>query len=364
MPTRKLVTSYEEDLRLFPDVWHKVGLVCAVLVVVAYPFVMDGKWISVANGAWIAAVGAVGMMILTGFAGQISLGHAAFLAIGAYSSAVLTEQFHIPFWICMPIGGLLAAVAGLLIGPFALRLRGLYLAIVTLGLVTMVNHLLMTFDDFTHGANGIAVAAYGWFPAESEVSSFGSFADKSTILGFEFDLQRKLYFVFVLVAAAAAWASKNIQRSSIGRAMVAVRDHDLAAAVLGVQPARTKVIAFGVSSFFGGIAGSMFAYQQQYITVEPPFDLSMSVMYIAMIVLGGIGTTFGAVAGAIAYTVMVPLAEVVGGALPLVDQLSSSQQSTFLFAVVVIGFLIFEPLGLLGLWLRVKRYFVAWPFRY
>lgn len=364
MPTRRLVTTYREDLRLFPDFWHRVGLVVAALVVLGYPFVMDGRWLSVANGAWIATVGALGMMILTGFAGQISLGHAAFLAIGAYTSAILAEQLHLPFWLGLPVSGFAAAAVGLAIGPFALRLRGLYLAIVTLGLVTLVNHTLMSLPDLTHGASGISVATYGWFPAESEVSSFGTFAKKTTLLGVEFDLQRKLYFVFALVAIAAAWLTKNIQRSSIGRAMVAVRDHDLAAAILGVNPARTKILAFGISSFFGGVAGSMYAYQQQYITIEPPFDLSMSVMYIAMIVLGGIGTTFGAIAGAIAYTILAPLAEVVGAHIPLVNALSSGQQSTLLFAIIVCVFLVFEPLGLFGLWLRVKRYFAAWPFRY
>lgn len=376
MPTRKLVTSYEEDLRLFPDMWHKVGLILTAVLVIGYPFLIDGKWLSIANGAWIAIVGAVGMMILTGFAGQISLGHAAFLAIGAYTSAVLGEQIHLPFWLGMPLGGLLAAAVGLAIGPFALRLRGLYLAIVTLGLVTLVNHILMSFPDLTHGASGIGVKAFGWFPETTtidpstgesipaKIPSFGTFAEKSEVFGIELNLQRKLYFVFAFVALFAAWASKNIQRSNIGRAMVAVRDHDLAAAILGVHPAKTKIIAFGVSSFFGGVAGSMYAYQQQYITVEPPFDLSMSVMYIAIIVLGGIGTTFGAIAGAIAYTVLAPLAEIVGEMIPFIDALSSSQQSTLLFALVVCGFLIFEPFGLLGLWMRIKRYFAAWPFRY
>lgn len=364
MPTRSLVTSYEDDLRLFPDLYHKIAIALAIVAVVAYPFVMGGKWLSVANGAWIAIVGAVGMMILTGFAGQISLGHAAFLAVGAYTAAITAEQLQLPFWLGIPLGGVLAAGVGLLVGPFALRLRGLYLAIVTLGLVTMVNHTLMSMGELTHGASGIAVATYGWFPAEGEVSSFGTWGSPSTILGVELEFQQKLYFVFAIIAAFTALASKNIQRSDSGRAMVAVRDHDLAAAILGVHPAKTKIIAFGVSSFFGGVAGAMFAYQQQYITIEPPFDLSMSVMYIAIIVLGGIGTTFGAVAGAIAYTLLAPLAEIVGRELPFLSALSSSQQSTMLFALIVVAFLIFEPLGVLGLWLRIKRYFIGWPFRY
>jgi branched-chain amino acid transport system permease protein len=364
MPTRKLVTSYEEDLRLFGDMWHKVGIALAVIAVLGFPLIADAQWISIANGAMIAIVGAVGMMILTGFAGQISLGHAAFLAVGAYTAAILGERLHLPFWLGMPIGGIFAAVVGLIIGPFALRLRGLYLAIVTLGLVALVNHTLMSVPELTHGASGIAVPTYGWFPGEDEVSSFGTWGKGTTIAGVELTFQQMLYFVYAAVAVLAAFASKNIQRSDTGRAMIAVRDHDLAAAVLGVHPAKTKIIAFGISSFWAGIAGAMFAYQQQYITIEPPFDLSMSVMYIAIIVLGGIGTTFGAVAGAIIYTVLSPLAEIVGRNAPLLSELSSSQQSTILFALIVCAFLVFEPLGSLGLWLKVKRYFTAWPFRY
>lgn len=366
MPTRALVTSYAQDQRLFPDRWHKVGLAVATAVILTYPFLADDRWVTIANGAWVAIVGAVGMMILTGFAGQISLGHAAFLAIGAYTAAVTAEQLHLPFWLGMPLAGTLAALVGLAIGPFALRLRGLYLAIVTLGLVAMVNHTLMSLGDLTHGSSGIAVRMYGWFPTSDEVRQFayGTWAEPSTVFGYTFTFPQKLYFLFAALAVFAAFASKNIQRSNTGRAMIAVRDHDLAAAILGVNPAKTKIVAFGLSSFFAGLAGSMFAYQQQFITIEPPFDLSMSVMYIAVIVLGGIGTTFGAVAGALLYVAIVPLAELVGRYVPLLNTLSSAQQSTLLFATVVCVVLIFEPLGMLGLWLRIKRYFVAWPFKY
>jgi branched-chain amino acid transport system permease protein len=162
----------------------------------------------------------------------------------------------------------------------------------------------------------------------------------------------------------AAWVGKNLSRSNSGRAMMAVRDQDLAASVLGVHPARSKILAFGVSSFLAGLAGSMFAYQQQYITIEPPFDLNLSVQYIAMIVLGGMGTVFGAVAGALLFVCLTPLMETVGGWIPFVADLSSHQRSTLLFAVGVCVLLVVEPLGLLGLWLRVKRTFAAWPFRY
>lgn len=364
MPTRPLVTSYEQDLKLFPDRWHHAGLVMwALVLLVAVPWLADDYWLSVANLACVAVVGSVGLMILTGFAGQISLGHAAFLALGAYTAAVVGEQLRWPFFLVIPLSGLVAAAVGLAVGPFALRLRGLYLAIVTLGLLFVVQHLLLSLPDLTHGSTGIRVTMYGWFAPEDAPRTYA--LSKPWFIGdHRIGFDQKLYFLFLPLAVGAAWWSRNIARSDIGRAMMAVRDHDLAASVLGVSPARTKVIAFGVSSFLAGVAGAMFAFQQQYITIEPPFDLNMSIQYIAMIVLGGVGTTFGAVAGAIAFVVLTPLAERVGDSVPLIDQLSSHQQSTVLFALLVIGFLIFEPLGLMGIWLRIKRYFQTWPFRH
>ncbi len=364
MPTRPLVTSYREDLRLFPDMWHKVAWTLGGVFVLIFPLVASARWLTIANQALIAIVGSVGLMILTGFAGQISLGHAAFLALGAYTSAVLGQHLHVPFWLCMPFAGLVAAGVGLVVGPFALRLRGLYLAIVTLGLLFIVAHVLLSFPDLTGGVSGIAVPMHSWFTSPEGTSVLGDVTQPWVLGGVTISFEHKLYGLYLALATGAALLASNLRRSHTGRAMMAVRDSDLAAAALGVHPARTKVLAFGISSFLGGLAGSMFAYQQQYITVEPPFDLHMSVAYIAMIVLGGIGTVFGAVAGALAYVVLSPLAETLGRDLPLLSALSSAQRSTLLFSVLVCGFLMAEPLGLFGIYLRVKRTFLAWPFRY
>ena len=357
MPTRALVTRYEDDLQLFPSVWHRVALALGALVALTYPFVASARWLTVGSLALVATVGATGLMILTGFAGQISLGHAAFLALGAYTTAIL-GNLGLPFWLCLPASGLVAAAVGLSVGVFTLRLRGLYLAIVTLGLVFVVNHTLLSFPELTGGLSGSAVPAHLWF------GGAGGFGDTMLLGPLRFTFERKLYFLFLALAALALLGARNVARTAGGRAMMAVRDRDLAAASVGVNPTRAKLHAFGLSSFFGGVAGGMFGLQQQYITVEPPFDLSMSIAYIAMIVLGGIGTVFGAAAGAIAFTALQPIAEAIGGVLPLMNRLSSGQQSTVIFALLVCAVLVFEPLGLFGLWLRVQRYFAAWPFRY
>jgi branched-chain amino acid transport system permease protein len=368
MPTKPLLTRYEDDLKLFPDRWNKIGLALAIPILLAYPFVASSQWLTVGNLAWVTVVGAIGMMMLTGFSGQISLGHAAFLALGAYTTAILGEQLGLPFWICIPISGFVAAAVGLAVGPFALRLEGLYLAIVTLGLLFLVNHTLHSLPELTHGAIGIAVPMHGWFPEDVKSAGLGAFSKPLVLGALELRFEQKLYFCFLLLAGLATYAGVNIQRSNTGRAMMAVRDHDVAAAVMGVHPARAKVISFGLSAFFAGIAGAMFACQQQYLTIEPPFDLNMSVQYIAIIVLGGVGTIFGAVWGALVFVALSPLAENLFDTLkphvPMLGGLSSAQQATLLFSLIVVGFLIFEPLGLFGMWLRVKRYFIAWPFKY
>ena len=362
MPNRPLAVRYEDDFALLAGRWERIGLALLAVIVIAYPWVVSTNWLTIANLALVAIVGSVALMILTGFTGQISLGHAAFLAIGAYTTAILGTQFALPFWLLLPVSGLAAAAVGLAIGPFALRLEGLYLAIVTIGLAFLTNHVLLSFPELTGGMAGLAVPMHVGFGGSAADAS--AFTDTTRLGPLLLTFERKLYAVFLVIALLTVLAARNLARSNTGRAMMAVRDHDVAAAVMGVNPARTKIVAFGLSSFFAGIAGSMFALQQQFITVDPPFNLLLSVQYIAMIVLGGIGTVFGAVAGAVAFVFLSPLLEILGRATPGLDQLSSSLQSTLLFALLVIGTLVYEPLGLYGLWLRVKRYFMAWPFRY
>jgi branched-chain amino acid transport system permease protein len=357
----RLVTRYQDDLRLFPDRWHKVGIAVALVVLLGFPFTVSASWLTAGIHAQIAIVGAVGLMILTGFAGQISLGHAAFLAIGAFTTALLGERWQLPFWLCLPLAGAMATAIGLAAGVFALRLRGLYLAIVTLGLLYLVAHTLASYPSLSGAGGQKSTPMYSWFgesPAEMrdvyERMAYGPVT---------LDWDQKLYFLFLAIAALVAWMATNLLRSNAGRAMMAVRDHDLAAATLGVNPVRAKLIAFGASSFFAGVAGGMFALQQRTLTVEY-FNLQVSVEYIAMIVLGGVGSVFGAVAGAIAFVFLAKLMQAIAPELPYLSQLPTGLQTAVLFSVLVISVLVIEPLGLFGLWLRIKRYFAAWPFRH
>jgi branched-chain amino acid transport system permease protein len=357
MPTRSLVTRYTDDLALFPDRYQRIGLVLASIAVLAFPFLATDHGLMVAHSGMIAVVGAVGMMILTGFCGQISLGHAAFLAVGAHVAALLGSQLGLPFWLVIPCAGFVAALVGLLVGPFALRLEGLYLAIVTVGLLFVVEHVLRNGLEMTLGRDYLNVPMHNWFGGDP-IDPLGAFRSDGLLTS-----EQKLYFLFAFITGFAIWVSKNIQRSHTGRAMMAVRDRDQAAEVLGVNQTRTKFIAFGLSSFFAGVAGAMYAFAHPVITLEP-FGLKMSVEFIAMVVLGGVGTTFGAFWGALAYVVLLPIAEHLGGMMGFPPSFSSESQAVLLFFPFLCVFLTLEPLGLLGIWLRVKRYFMAWPFSY
>jgi branched-chain amino acid transport system permease protein len=362
MPTRPLVTRYEDDLKLFPDMWHRVGLVAFALLVILIPLLANAHWINIVNNALIAVVGAVGMMVLTGFAGQVSLGHAAFLAVGAYGAAIFSIELGLPFWLCIPLSGLVAALVGLSVGPFALRLEGLYLAIVTIGLMFLVEHVLRNGLEVVYGKDYLSVPMHSFF-AQAGATGLGDFRAAWRIGDWVIDADRKLYLVFVVIASVVVWMGKNLQRSNSGRAMMAVRDGELASAALGVHASHAKMRAFGISSFIAGVAGAMYAFAHPVLTLEP-FGLKMSVDFIAMVVLGGVGTMFGAVWGALAFTVLQPVAELMGSLLPFPPSFTSEHQSVLIFFPTLCLFLIFEPFGLLGIWLRIKRYFMAWPFRY
>lgn len=369
MPTRKLVVRYEQDLSLFPDRWQQLGLVAFVIFATLFPLVASEYWLGISLDTMIAIVGAVAMMILTGFAGQVSLGHAAFIGVGAYTAAILGSVYGVPFWLALPVAGITATLVGLTVGPFALRLEGLYLAIVTVGLLFLVQHTIKQGVEPLYDKDSFLASMHAWFVSDPEErAGLGSFFEDAELFGYTISFKQKLYLFFITLTSFVVWVSRNLQRSRIGRAMMSVRDRDTTAAVLGLSPARVKLVAFGVSSFLTGVAGAMYAYAHPTISLDvttgEPFSLTMSVLYLAMVVLGGIGTTFGAVWGAIALTVLFPLAEALGHHIPFPDSFSSEQRGALIFFPCLCLFLVFEPLGILGVWLRIKRYFMAWPFKY
>jgi len=343
---RSFKTGYGQDMALFQNLWVKVWLGILVVMMIVCPLFLSRYQLSILIEMAIATIGALGLNLLIGYTGQISLGHAAFVAIGAYTTALLTGKLGLPFLISLPLSGLMAAVLGMIVGIPALRLKGLYLALGTLAFGFIVEYVIFHWD-LTQGDMGMAVK-------------------RISIGGFEIRTERQYFYFFAAFAALAAICAKNIARSKIGRNFVAIRDRDIAAEAMGISLAKYKVMAFGIGAFYAGIAGCLLAHYQKWI-VPGSFDLSLSIAYIAMIILGGLGTILGSVLGAILIT------GIPHGIVYLTDLFKESHPvfgslivdfKLGIFGLIVVLALLFEPQGLAGIYRRIKIYWKTWPFKY
>ena len=365
----ELFTSYEADQAPLNTGAKRFWFGMLLVVLVTLPFQLTVELNALMATAFLAAIGAIGLNIVTGWAGQVSLGHAFFLGIGAYTGAVLAGDpdrnvwgLGLDMWIWLPAAGIVSGLVGLAVAPVATRLRGLYLAIVTLGLVFLGEHIFREFKDVTGGA-GVGRAA-------PDLSILGiDLETTSPVLGISMDREMKLYFVSLLLLIVFGALAKNLTRSAIGRAFAAVRDRDLAAAIMGVQLSRYKAIAFGVSAFYAGISGAMLATVTGYI--EPgTYNLFLSLEFLAMVLIGGAGTFAGALLGAAFVTLLPRLVQEFPAFLPFITSestggfLTTFQLSTIMYGALIVVFLILEPRGLFGLWVRARTYFRAWPFSY
>jgi branched-chain amino acid transport system permease protein len=360
-----LRTGYGQDLALFDTTSKLVAVGGLVLVALALPWLFEDEVLQLLASACVAAIGAIGLNIVTGYAGQVSLGHAFFLAIGAYTAAALsgdpagrTLGFGVTnLLVWLPAAGLVAALAGAVVAPLATRLRGLYLAIVTLGLVFIGTYVFEEWNTLT-GGPGVGRPA-------AVPSLFGYRLDENDAFATRDQRRYLLMLVLLLVFALAA---RNMARSKVGRAFTAIRDRDIAAGVIGVDLRRYKTIAFAVSSFYAGCAGALL-YTVSGFFDPGSFNLLLSVQYIAMVLIGGAGTISGSIMGAFFITLLPRLTREVPGFVPFVsssptDTPNAYQLETVLYGVLIIVFLIFEPRGLFGIWTRVRTYWKAWPFSY
>jgi branched-chain amino acid transport system permease protein len=326
----------------------KVAATAAVAIVaILLPFAMNAFQLTTAVFVVIAAIGALGLGVLTGYAGQISLGHSFFLAIGAYTAAVLGGNDHLTAAIWLPAAGLIAALCGALVGPAALRLRGLYLAIVTIGLVFIGQHIWFNVGAISGGPGGRS------FPAVAFGSFNFSVGQQLSIGGLVIDHNGLYYYLALIILALAMLYVWNLSRSRPGRAMQAVREREIAASVMGVNLARTKVSAFAISSFLAGISGALYASFLSFITPDQ-WSLLLSVQYVAAIIVGGIGTVWGPVLGSIVIFALPPVLQSLvpqtsSGGVP-VDDLTS-----IAYGVLIIIFFVFEPGGVVGLARRLQR---------
>jgi branched-chain amino acid transport system permease protein len=359
-----MTLRYEDDLKMFKSRQSRLAMVVLGIVAVLLPLSLtDDFWLSVLNYAGIAAVGAIGLNLLTGFTGQVSLGHAFFLGVGAYSAVYFggTHGWPLPLWLLATaiVGGLIGAV----VGPFALRLRGNYLAVVSLGLVFLGIHVFTNWDSVTGGPGGTGVAA----PLKLGPIDFTKLE-----IGNQVYTRNQSFFLLVWgLVAICALLAKNIVRSRPGRAMQAVRDRDVAAEVIGVSLARYKVGAFVISSALAALAGGLFGAYQQFVTPES-WNLFLSIQYIAIIIVGGVGTIFGSILGALFVGATPQIVDKFSKDIPFVSSsaggsgfhLTVFQLNQIIFGALIVLFLVLEPRGLAAVWLRIKAYFKAWPFSY
>jgi branched-chain amino acid transport system permease protein len=362
----ELYTSYKQDMALLNTTPKKVFIGVLLVIALVLPFSFEDDVVQLLATACVYGIGAIGLNIVTGYAGQVSLGHAFFVAIGAYTAAVLSgdpdgRQFgfgitELPVWLLA--AGAVAAIAGALVAPLAVRLRGLYLAIVTLGLVFIGQFL---FREWTRMAGPPDIGR-----AAPVLTLFGVRLDQD---GESLTRVQQLYFVMLVLLVIFAVLARNLVRSRTGRAFAAIRDRDIAAAVIGVNLTRYKVIAFAVSSFYAGVAGALLYVIPSTFT-SGNFNLLMSVQFIAMILIGGVATISGSIMGALFITLLPRITTELPAVLPFITDSATGggitvvQVEAILYGLLIIVFLLFEPRGLYGIWIRVRNYWKAWPFSY
>jgi len=339
--------TYIKDEEIFQSYFVKFWLILSLIFLIIFPFIANYYMLYVANMIGFAIIGAIGLNLLTGFTGQISLGHAAFLGVGAYTSAILISRLGFSFWLSLPFAGLVAALAGMIIGIPSLRVKGLYLCIATLAAQFIFEFIFVHWESMTKGITGIHIPP----------PSIGSL---------EFTTEKEFYWITLCLVVLGVGYARNLIRSRMGRAFVAIRDRDLSAEIIGINLFRYKISAFAIGSFYAGIAGALWVNFLKVVTPDH-FPLFLSIQYLAMIIVGGLGSILGSIFGAIFMT-LIPellnyLSEIVKIYAPGNEEIFVPMKEV-IFGLLIVLFLIFEPLGLAEIWNRIKSFFKLWPFSY
>ena len=347
-----LKTSYEADMAFYPlpiARWTVAAIALVMFAVV--PLTLDEYYLSLVNLVSIAVVGALGLNLLVGYTGQISVGHGAFMSVGAYTAANLATRLDAPFWVALPLGGLMAAAVGAIVGMPSLRIKGLYLAIATLAGQLIIE---WTINHVTWISGGVQ--------ASIEVP-------RPRLAGFVIATQRQMYFFLLVFVVLAIVAAMNLIRSRIGRAFIAIRDHDVAAEIIGINIFRYKLLAFAISSFYAGVTGVLYTYYLGIANYEQ-FQITVSIDYLAMIIIGGLGSVLGSIFGAV-FVTLLPIViryamEAFGGLVFSSGEVLNiiPNLRLIMFGVLIIFFLFVEPEGLNRLWRNIRNYFRLWPFAY
>src|SRR2546425_4597414 len=345
-----LKTTYQADMALYPlpiARWTVAAL--AVLFFVVLPLSVDEYYLSIVNLISISVVGALGLNVLVGYTGQISVGHGAFMSVGAYTAANFAVRLGWPWPVNLLLGGLMAALIGAIVGIPSLRIKGLYLAIATLAGQLIIE---WTINHVTFISGGVQ--------ASIEVAR--------PLLGpLVLSSQRDMYYFLLFFVVLAIVGAMNLMRTRVGRAFIAIRDHDIAAEIIGINIFRYKLLAFAISSFYAGVTGVLYTYFLGIANYEQ-FQIGVSIDYLAMIIIGGLGSVLGSIFGA-AFVTLLPI--VIRYAMEAFGGVFLEQQTVLnlipnlrlmMFGALIIFFLIVEPEGLNRLWRNIRSYFRVWPF--
>ena len=339
--------TYAIDMAIFRTRTHWALLGVLALILLTAPLCWGNYWLGVANLIGITIIAATGLNILTGCCGQLSIGHAGFIAVGAYTAAVLTNRLELPFLVGLICAGLAAGLIGMIFGIPSLRVKGFYLAISTIAAQFIIIWVINHWTSVTGGFDGMRVP-----PA--------------SIGGITFVTQASQFYMILVITALVVFLTKNLARTRVGRAFVAIRDNDLAAEVMGINLFRYKLIAFFVGCFLAGIAGSLLAHWIGFMNAEN-FTLMGSILYIGMIIIGGLGTTLGPILGAIFIRMLQQGITFIAPVLESTFALPAGFTTgigPMVFGLAIILFLILEPRGLAHRWQLFKASYRFWPFSY
>jgi branched-chain amino acid transport system permease protein len=351
--------DYYEDIELFSSGTILFWSAAFLILLFTLPIYIPSYYIYLINIILVHVILAVGLNILVGFTGQISLGHAGFFAIGAYGTALLITHLHLPFFIALILAGLIAAFFGFIIGLPALRLEGPYLAIATLGFGLSIMHVIGTWEIFG-GRMGIHTP-----PLDLGIPEAGiSLVLKSDV---------SIYYLILVITIIMVIGARNLMKTRVGRAFVAIRDDDIAAEVMGVNLTIYKTMSFAVSAFYAGVAGGLYGFVLSFF--DPfAFNLILSIIFLVMIVVGGLGSVLGAIMGAslityLQYDLLKNVGEMpyLGDFLVLISRkwftvIGLENFGSIALGLIMLGIVIFEPLGMFGIWIRIKKYWKTWPF--
>ncbi|MDH3236177.1 MAG: branched-chain amino acid ABC transporter permease [Alphaproteobacteria bacterium] len=340
-------TSYARDERLLKSGRDYVTAILIAAGLLIFPLTAPGYWVYFAGLLGINIIATHGLNIITGYTGLLSLGHAAFMGVGAYTVAITAEKLGLPFYLTLPLGGVMAAIIGVGFGLPSLRIRGLYLVIATLAAQFILHFTFVEWESLTKGDIGYIVK-----PVE--------------IFGIKLDNERNIYFLILPFVVVLTLFAHNLFRTRVGRAFIAIRERDLTAEVLGVHLVKYKLMSFAIGSFYAGVAGGLMAYFFRLVNPEQ-FDLLLSVFFLASVIVGGMGSTLGSILGAFFMTILPEMLRLMVEGLGKAYQIDLTTVLVpireTIFGLLMILFLIFAPHGLVQLWQRVRAMIATWPFR-